>query len=68
MLRQIAHSESVKHTVDLVTIPSGLAAALAHYMDLINGVMTFLVLFTSFVWGVYRIIEMHRKLKEKGIE
>ena len=52
------HQDTIKHTIDAVAIPGGLAAGFANYMDGVNGVMTFLVLLTSLIWGVYRIIDM----------
>lgn len=58
MERLSQHQDTVKHVVDAVAIPTGIVAALGNYMDLINGVMTFLVLLTSLIWGVYRIIDM----------
>ena len=53
-----SHGATIKHGIDAVAIPSGLVATMAHYMGTINDVMTFLVLLTSLVWGVYRIIDM----------
>ncbi len=50
--------DTAKHVVDAVAIPGGVLASLGTYMGLINGVMTFLVLLTSLIWGVYRIIDM----------
>jgi len=55
------HQETLKHVVDAAVIPGGVLTALSSYMGLINGVMTFLVLVTSLIWGVYRIIDMRNK-------
>jgi hypothetical protein len=52
------HQDTAKHIVDAVAIPGGLLAGVANYMDIVNGAMTFLVLLTSLIWGVYRIIDM----------
>lgn len=63
------HGETIKHTVDAVAIPGGLIVGYAHIMDFVNGIMTFLVLATSLIWGVYRIIDMrnkNRRSKRKG--
>jgi len=62
-------SDTVKHVIDAAVIPSGVIAATAHWMNLINGVMTFLVLVTSLVWGIYRIIDMHetRQARKNGV-
>ena len=57
--------EHLKHTVDAVAIPGGLLTGALHSMELINGAMTFLVLATSLVWGVYRIIDMRNKTRRK---
>jgi len=50
--------DAIKHAVDAVAIPGGVIAGIGQYIGLINGVMTFLVLLTSLIWGVYRIIDM----------
>ncbi len=50
--------DQLKHIVDAVAIPGGLLAGFLTYMQAINAVMAFLVLATSLVWGVYRIVDM----------
>ena len=57
--------DHIKHTVDAIAIPGGLLTGALHSMELINGAMTFLVLATSLVWGVYRIIDMRNKTRRK---
>ncbi len=57
--------DHVKHVVDAVAIPGGLLAGFLTYMQAINAVMAFLVLATSLVWGVYRIIDM-RNTQRRG--
>ena len=59
------HQETIKHVGDAVAIPGGLLAGALHSMELVNGVMTFLVLLTSLIWGVYRIIDMRNKQRRK---
>ena len=68
MERIAQHSEQIKHAVDAVTIPAGIVAGLSHWMGLINGVMTFLVLLTSLIWGVYRIMDMREKRNSRKDE
>jgi hypothetical protein len=58
MERLNQHQDTLKHIADAALIPTGVVTGLANYMDLINGGMTFLVLLTSLIWGVYRIIDM----------
>lgn len=58
-------SDTIKNTVDLVAIPGGIVAAIGNYIGVINGLLTMIVLLTSIGWGVYRIIEIHRKLYPK---
>ena len=61
MERLNQHQDTVKHVVDAVAIPGGLLAGFLTYMEAINAVMAFLVLLTSLVWGVYRIVDMRNK-------
>jgi len=58
--------EHLKHLGDTIAIPSGLITGMLHSMEMVNGVMTFLVLLTSLVWGVYRIIDMRNKTRRKS--
>lgn len=53
--------EVIKNVVDAVVFPSGFVAIASHYIDLANGILTFCVLVTSLVWGVYRIIETYER-------
>ncbi len=57
--------DTAKHVVDAVAIPGGLLAGFLTYMQAINAVMAFLVLLTSLVWGVYRIVDM-RNTQRRG--
>lgn len=50
--------EPTKHVVDAIAIPGGLLGIASHYMPLLNQVLTFCVLVTSLIWGVYRILDM----------
>ena len=61
MERLAQHQEQLKHIGDAVAIPAGVGAGISHYLGLVNEVMTFLVLLTSLIWGVYRIMEMREK-------
>lgn len=57
-----SQSEQGKHLIDALVIPGGIIAALGNWIGVINGVLTAMVLLTSLAWGVYRVIDMHRKL------
>lgn len=59
------HHEQLKYLGDAVVIPSGVGMGLANYLELINGGLTTLVLITSLVWGIYRIIDMRNKQRRK---
>lgn len=65
MERLNPHQETIKHVVDAVAIPGGVLAAFASYMEAINLVMAFLVLLTSLIWGIYRIIDMRNTQRRK---
>ena len=65
MERLNQHQETFKHVVDAVAIPTGVVVGMANYMELVNGVMTFLVLLTSLIWGIYRIIDMRNSQRRK---
>ena len=65
MERMHQHTDSVKHVVDAVAIPGGLLAGFLTYMEAINAIMAFLVLLTSLVWGIYRIVDMRNKQRRK---
>lgn len=65
MERLNPHQETIKHAVDAVAIPGGVLVAFASYMEVINLVMAFLVLLTSLIWGVYRIIDMRNTQRRK---
>ena len=58
----IENTKQLKHTVDAITVPSGIVAAVGNYIGAINGILTAVVLLTSIGWTVYRIIEIHRRL------
>jgi len=58
----IENTEQLKHTVDAIAVPSGIAAAVGNYIGAVNGILTAIVLLTSIGWTVYRIIEIHRRL------
>ena len=47
-----------KHAGDVIAIPGGLFGIASHYLGLMNELMTFLVLITTFIYGVYRIRDM----------
>lgn len=54
--------DAAKHLIDWLLIPAGPVAVLGSAIGLINGILTMIVLLTSIGWGIYRMIEMHRKL------
>lgn len=61
-------SSTAKHVGDAIAIPGGMVGVLSYYMEALNQLLTFLVLITSLIWGIYRIIEMHEKRKENKHE
>lgn len=65
MERLNQHQDTVKHVIDAAVIPGGLLAGFLTYMEAINAVMAFLVLLTSLVWGVYRIVDMRNSQRRK---
>lgn len=53
--------EQVKHTIDAVTIPTGVLASIGWFFEaIINPVLAGLVLITSLIWGIYRIKDMKK--------
>ena len=61
----LTEHEPLKHLVDVAVIPAGVGVGIAHYMELVNGLLTFFVLVTSFIWGVLRIMEMLERRQER---
>lgn len=58
----MSQSSSTIHQVgDAIAIPGGLAAAAASWLGVFNGILTSIVLLTSIGWGIYRMIEIHRR-------
>lgn len=63
--------EVVKHVVDATVIPSGVTAAviqslgLITIMDTVNTGLAFIVLLTSAVWGIYRLVTILEDRREK---
>jgi len=53
--------EVAKHAIDSIAIPGGVITGLTYALGLVNGILTTLVLLTSLVWGVYRIVDMRNK-------
>lgn len=53
-------AEVTKQVIDAVAIPGGIIGIASHYLGFMNLILTFLVLVTSLVWGVYRIVDMHK--------
>lgn len=58
----MTHDQTAKHIGDAIAIPGGLFAVIGNWLGVINGFLTFAVLSATFIWTVYRVIEMHRKL------
>lgn len=65
-------SDTIKHTVDLVLIPAGVAVAgfnVAHFADfvqhVINPLLSAAVLVVSLIWGIYRLKDRKNKNGDK---
>ena len=57
-------AEIAKQVIDAVAIPGGMIGIASHYLGFMNLVLTFFVLTTSFIWGIYRILDMHESRKK----
>lgn len=63
------HSEQIKHVTDAIIVPAGIGASVAWWMaELVNPFLTGLVLLTTVVWTVYRIIDIRDKRRQRKID
>lgn len=72
----MTNSDNFKHVMDGVFVTTG-TGAVAHNLlnytghlveHVINPMLTSIAIFTTIVWTIYRVIEMHEKRKEKKKE
>lgn len=63
----IEHAEQAKHLADAVVLPSGAVAIASHHywnLHFMNEALTFIVLLTSAIWGVYRVFDIIRNWRK----
>lgn len=55
-------SEPAKNVVDAILVPTGIITA---FLAALNEVLTAILIFTTIVWTVYRVVDMHERRKER---
>lgn len=55
-------SEPAKNVVDAILVPTGILTA---FFAALNEVLTAILIFTTIVWTVYRVVDMHERRKER---